>query len=412
MRRTAETLREQSRAMKTMAQGEGLKGNYADELKEKAGGLEKRLREVAGRYEDVAGIKGQNQGPLLGWADELEDFQREANRLWRQAHDEKKTKGEEGDKGPKSPGSGMEEDPLAKLQSRYNERAGHYAGQIDDAIGDVVKDSAWENFKDGVGAVVNNKWVKIAFEVAGIVAMVIGVVALFCTPAGWLVGLATAITFAIAAKDVLALATGHGSWYSVGLDVLAIATMGAGRAAGSALKATQASTKAAASTQSGSRAGREVLRNSRGGSKLDVLKSLQNRSDVPASVKARAADLHGKIGRRALEARARGTMNEFQRTTQATKRDALRYGGDTDFAAGVNDINRMRGAYPDSSAVQNASAPTGALQTVNTGSWAAGTSLGVVPRGLGPSDAAPNKPYSEGYVQWKSQFDEPFAVGY
>src|SRR5690348_2921109 len=74
MRNLADSLCQQAHELKIIGHGEGLKGKYADKLRDKSNELEKHLREVAERYENTNGY-------VSSWADELEGMQAESIRI-------------------------------------------------------------------------------------------------------------------------------------------------------------------------------------------------------------------------------------------------------------------------------------------------------------------------------------------
>lgn len=78
MKKLAATLREQATTLRKCEDREVLQGKYADKIREKSGDLEKHFRQTAARYERVT-------GDLSSWADDLEDFQRRADRILKDA---------------------------------------------------------------------------------------------------------------------------------------------------------------------------------------------------------------------------------------------------------------------------------------------------------------------------------------
>ncbi|MFD7501544.1 putative T7SS-secreted protein [Streptomyces sp. NPDC059850] len=253
MKDLAKTLRDQARILRKVDDGDALKGNYADKIREKSGELEKHFRETAGRYERVVGDLGK-------WANELEGFQERADGILKAAkradeHHAAEVKKKEAeakkDDDKKAPEDSDSDSHLASYRKQLNEviserdtRAQHFANNIGDDISDVIKDSTWENFAQGLDT---------ALEVIGYLGLALAVVAIFCTPVGWVAALATALTWVSLAGHVLLAVTGEGSWTDVAFDALALATMGLGTAAMKGLKAgralTKTASKAAASTQ-------------------------------------------------------------------------------------------------------------------------------------------------------------------
>ncbi|SOR79888.1 hypothetical protein SCNRRL3882_3347 [Streptomyces chartreusis NRRL 3882] len=68
MKGVASSLREQARLLRGIGNDDELEGKCAVSLRDESEGLEKKLREVAERYENVHGY-------LTSWAGELEGFQ-------------------------------------------------------------------------------------------------------------------------------------------------------------------------------------------------------------------------------------------------------------------------------------------------------------------------------------------------
>lgn len=252
MKNLASTLRDQAATLRKAADGEALKGKYADKIREKSGDLEKRFRETASRYERVVGDLGN-------WATDLEGFQERADgvlRAAKQADEEhaaevKKKEAEakkDGDK--KAPEESDPDSHLAPFRKQLNQvisdrndRARHYAENIDGDIRDIIKDSGWENFKDWVHEHADT--IKSVVEVLSWAATLIGVIALFFTPVGWLATLiavsAISLTALVGVGHTLLALSGDGSWTDVAMDVFALATLGFGSVA---MKGVKSATKA------------------------------------------------------------------------------------------------------------------------------------------------------------------------
>ncbi len=260
----AGTLRDQARILRQAADGEALKGKYADKIREKSDELEKHFRETAARYERVVGDLGN-------WANELEDFQERADGALRSAkradeehaaevrkrEAEAKKDGKDGDKP-----SAQEADPdshlapyhkqLNQVISERNSRAEHFAANIGHDISDIIKDSRWENIKDWVHEHADT--IKSVVEILSWAATIIGVIALLFTPVGWVATLVTwaalSLTGLVGLGHTLLALSGDGSWTDVAMDVFALATLGFGSIAMKGVKAATTALKAA------SRAGR------------------------------------------------------------------------------------------------------------------------------------------------------------
>ncbi|MBY8884888.1 hypothetical protein K7472_08505 [Streptomyces sp. PTM05] len=399
MRRLASTLRDQARELKAIGAEDGLKGQYADALRGGARELECHLRQTAERYEHV-------QGHLASWADELEDFQSESATILRRAQDTAAPR-RSGDDDALKP----YRDALTRLTALRDERASHYAGRIKRACKDVIKDSPWESFEDAADAVFDNEWSQKFFELASWVVTVVGVVALFVTPAGWVVDLALGITFALAAKDVLALAVGEGSWFDIGMDTLGFLTMGTGKVAFGMLKGIQTATGAAAEAVAEERAAAESLHESRG--VLDRTYRITNRRGSSGAAKAEARRVRAGALARARQAGLAARQAERSRELlEATPREAFAFGGDREAASACKNITRLREEYAQSPEVQKASAHMEGWRSTFNAGWRVGMASDGIDKTLGHSDALPMKPSFGPYDDFKDQFTSTVGTGW
>ena len=256
MKDLASTLRDQARILRKAADGDALTGKYADKIRDKSGELEKHFRETAARYERVVGDLGN-------WANELEDFQERADgvlRAAKQADEEhaaevKKKEAEAKESGEKNASGSSDPDShlapyhkqLNQIVSERDSRAQHYADNIGDDISDIIKDSTWENFKDGVREHADT--IKSVVEVLSWAATAIGIIALLFTPVGWLATLITvsaiSLTALVGVGHTLLALSGDGSWTDVAMDVFALATLGFGSVAMKGVKAATTALKTA-----------------------------------------------------------------------------------------------------------------------------------------------------------------------
>ncbi|MGC0384333.1 putative T7SS-secreted protein [Streptomyces sp. SAI-129] len=259
MKNLASTLRDQAGILRQAADGDALKGKYADKIREKSGDLEKRFRETASRYERVIGDLGN-------WAKELEGFQERADgvlRAAKQADEEHAAEVKKKEAEAKKDGDEKaleESDPTSHLApfrkqlnqviSDRNSRARHYADNIGDDISDIIKDSGWENFKDWVHEHADT--IKAVVEVLSWAATLIGVIALFFTPVGWLATLiavtAISLTALVGIGHTLLALSGDGSWTDVAMDVFALTTLGFGSVAMKGVKSATTALKSASRT--------------------------------------------------------------------------------------------------------------------------------------------------------------------
>jgi hypothetical protein len=133
---------------------------------------------------------------------------------------------------------------LAKAVSFRNDRASHYAGVINSAIDDGVKDSWWDQFKDFVS---QYAWlIKDICTALEVVATILAVVALFIPGVNIIAALlwiGFGLTAAALLGRVMLAATGNGSWFDVAMDAFALLTFGVGKFAASGLEAVSEGTE-------------------------------------------------------------------------------------------------------------------------------------------------------------------------
>lgn len=371
MKHVAQSLRDQAADLRVIGHGEGLKGKYADKLRSSAMDLEKHLRQVAERYEHV-------HGHLTRWSKELESIQDESVSLLhkaRSAEDNAKPAQHAasypaaahptGDAA--APPPVHHDDPvhpyrvsLHHLTHHRNERANHYAQLIDANCNDIIKDSEWERLSGRVGDILSNRWLNDVFNVLGIIVSVVGIIALFCTPVGWILDACMAIGFAMAAKDFLAAATGNGSWFDLGLDVVGFAGGYAFGRALKSLKTIRAATKLASEGAAAEEAGNQVMQDSENVMR-DTYHETNSRTSSRAA-RARARQTRGLVRGRAEAAGTAARATEHARPMpEPSRTETALSGGEKESAAQYKDINAMRTRYPHNLAVQQASRHAGTV---------------------------------------------------
>jgi len=114
---------------------------------------------------------------------------------------------------------------LHKAVKFRDDRAGYWAGQINSASHDSLKDSWWDSFKDFIG---HWAWlIKDICTALEVIGAVLAIIALFATGVGWLLMVAFIVTAVALLGRTLLAATGNGSWLDVALDFVALVTLGA-----------------------------------------------------------------------------------------------------------------------------------------------------------------------------------------
>uniref|UniRef100_A0AAU3HYN7 Uncharacterized protein n=1 Tax=Streptomyces sp. NBC_01393 TaxID=2903851 RepID=A0AAU3HYN7_9ACTN len=219
----AEKLRDQAKNLQAISNEDKLKGKYAKSLREESSTLEKHMREVAGRYERV-------HGHLTTWANELEDFQSDADNVLRRAKEkqeeietEKAKESASDDKNAPNPSvSGTDHDPLQEYRNQLNTvtgerdtRADHHAGKIKDGIDDIIEDSWWDDVKGWAHD--NADLIKAFIDVLGWVATAAGFLALLIPGLNLLV---LGIAILTVGLRLLLVASGDATWTDVIFDVV------------------------------------------------------------------------------------------------------------------------------------------------------------------------------------------------
>lgn len=244
----AATILNQISALKKIAGGgsDALIGEYADKIRESASDLVGTLQTVHERYAKVASALG-------GWESDLVTAQamslkalNEAEGPYQQLQLLNGPTISAPQTSPPAPLTPQEQQEAAahkaavsKAQGQLNDaigdlhkavqfrddQANYWAGQINSASDDSLRDSWWDSFKDFIG-----KWawlIKDICTVLEVVAAILAIVALFLTGIGpLLLALAFVMTAAALLGRTVLAATGNGSWLDVIMDAVALATLG------------------------------------------------------------------------------------------------------------------------------------------------------------------------------------------
>ncbi|MFI5687685.1 putative T7SS-secreted protein [Streptomyces sp. NPDC051636] len=400
----AESLREQARLLRGIKNDNELKGKYAGKLRDESEVLEKHLREVAERYEHV-------HGHLTNWANELEDFQSDADKVLANAKKEQeeleaeKAENSSGDKDTPLPSeSGEDHDPLRKYREQLDritgdrdDRAEHYARKIGEQLNDVIKDSWWDNVKGWVHD--NADWIKTVLDGLGWVATIAGIVAIWIPVLNFLV-LGIAI-LTILTRSLL-VASGDASWTDLAFDVGGLLLMGIGRGGLAALKGANKVTSAAA--QSTRTAGLKAGLRSHKGMLNDLSKAMANAQD--------------DVSRKFFSDLRNYTLKKISRDTGLVAKGATEVStvskwlhlGDDEAAGLFGQLRANKGVFPG--------AVAGGASKIGHAGYAAsmfaaygGMGVDVVDKSLSKSDSVGwlaehhllpgDKPYNDGYNTWK-----------
>jgi hypothetical protein len=248
--RMATTLTDQIAALRKIAAGGAdsvLVGQYAEKIRLSAADLAGQLGKVVGRYQKVSSALSQ-------WAPDLEQAQARSSAALNEAEGPYRTlqiKPGFPASGTLTPAQQQEKQyydrsvqraqsdldvaraMLARAVTFRDERASHWAGVINSAIDDGVKDSFWDGvvgaWDDFAGFIGRYAWlIKDICTVLEIAATALAFIALFATGVGWLLAAAFVVMGLALAGRFLLAATGHGSWLDVAMDAFALLTLGIG----------------------------------------------------------------------------------------------------------------------------------------------------------------------------------------
>ncbi|WP_254394783.1 hypothetical protein [Streptomyces sp. AC512_CC834] len=412
MTKIAEYLRNQAEALTAMADADNLKGKYADELAENSRGLGRKLDLAEDRYREV-------KGHLSSWADDLEDFQKAADKTLDDARDaqriidahsgkgDKKATGNQ--KGASDEAASTDVDPALKrakedltaarrrlntTEGDYQERAAHYASKIRSSIDDDMKDSWWNDFKAWVA---DAEWLGDIADWASWAATAVGVVAMFFPAVGVI---ALALTVVVAAIHITQAVTGNGSWFDVVMDLGALKLARTGMKAAKAMKALQNSSRKTAADLAKGQAKSQASR-ANASARKTAAKAERKRGGTSRKSRdrARAKRLRMEGENRAAGKRASNEVRdtEMPQITAAEKASAI---GDKAMAKQMKDINKWRDAYPDNRTLASNASQAQRHKDAVQGAWATSTILDAADKG---ADAATN----DGYSRMKDRMTAP-----
>ncbi|MFI9819827.1 hypothetical protein ACIHFC_05015 [Streptomyces sp. NPDC052013] len=407
----AQKLRDQAKNLKAISDDETLKGKYVKALRDESGTLEKHMREVAGRYERV-------HGHLTKWANELEDFQSDADKLLHQAKQKQdeieadKAKSGSGDKDtPQASPSGTEhpdDDPLHSYRTRLStitgnrdSRASHHAGNIRDEIDDVIEDSWWDDVKGWVHDHADG--IKAFIDVLGWVATAAGFLALAIPGLNLLVLGIALLTIGL---RLLLVASGDASWTDVIFDVvgglLVVGGLGAAAKLAKGAKATRDAAQAArtAGLRQGLRGVKGILDDT--GRMMTKLPEGPGRQALGAARNAMRKSISQNVGLVA------------KKPLSVSPLSTLLHLGDKEMAGMAKALQANKAAFPEAASA----AADKAYKSYQVGLGIAWTGMGmdVMDKSLGKSDLTSwtkeefgtgEKPYNAAYSDWKDNTLKP-----
>mgnify|MGYP001233476470 CR=1 FL=1 len=411
MKKIAEYLRTQAEALTAMADADNLKGKYADELAENARGLGRKLDLAEDRYREV-------KGHLSNWADELEDFQKRADKALHDAQEAQRTIESRSKRDDHSPGDSekkgeqdsSDEDPVLKqakedleearkrlnsAEGGYQERSSHFARKIRSSIDDDMKDSWWNDIK---GWVADADWLGDIADWASWAATIVGAVAIFFPALGVI---ALALTVVVAAIHITQAVTGNGSWFDVLMDLGALKLARNGMKAAKAIKALQQNSRKAAAGLAKEKSTAQAAR-ANAGARKTAAKSERKRGGGTSrknreNARARRLRLEGE--NRAAGKRAADEVRDAE-MPQITASDKAKSIGDENLAKQIKDINKWRDTHPNSPELASNASQAQRHADVVRGSWTASTVLDV-------GDKGADSMTDDGYSRMKDRMTAP-----
>lgn len=242
LERTARLIAEQAEALRALADPTAWTADTADAFRDQARDLEREISKAEARYSAVG-------GHVVAWAGMIEDARRQADLLRVAAQEQQRildtTAEAEPQPDPMNPALPPQ---LSEAGKQVNDRRGRAQEEIErlrsdlerlldehrsngQEIGRLIRASQDDGLNDGfwdrVKAWIANHapLLRDIATWAGRIAAVVGLIALFCTPLGWVAAAAAAI--AVLASGAL-LISGDGSWGSFLLNVVGLASFGIG----------------------------------------------------------------------------------------------------------------------------------------------------------------------------------------
>lgn len=414
MKKIAEYLRTQAASLAAMADADNLKGKYAEKLSEEARGLGRKLDLAEDRYREV-------KGHLGGWAEDLEEFQKRADRALRDAReaqrsiDAHESRADDPprpspDKPAEKPADTPKEDPRLKqakedlqdartrldsAESDYQERASHYARKIRSSIDDDMKDNWWNDFKAWVA---DAEWLNKFAEWASLVTTALSFVAILFPGVG---GLILALSVMVALIHAGQAVTGNGSWVDLVMDIGGLKLAVVGIKAAKAVDALHGSSRSTAARLAREKASAEASQANQG-ARTAAQRAERRRGGGTSGTnrkRARARRLRAEQENRAAGESAAREVREAE-LPEISKAEALNSGWDRQLGQQVKDTQSLRDAHPGNASLADNAREAERHQKIARGAWAASTAIDL-------SDKTADAVSGDGYSQAKERATAP-----
>jgi hypothetical protein len=341
------------RAIATTGGQAALQGEYADALAECADELAQDLDKAHHRFAVVG-------SQLSSWQPSLQQARDQTGQQLLRAEDAEAQRfanqpqpGDHGDELTPEQQSAVDvrrtrreaaESDLAAIRSEHertmtalDEDAAAVSRAIRDAADDDLKDGFWDGVKDWVHR--HAAVLTFIADICSWVVTVVAVIALFCTPVGWVIALAIVAGVAALALHSALAWSGDGSWVDVAFDAIGLLTLGAGKVATQGAKAGRMLSLARAGRVEGAAARATVAATAR--TELAAARGPVARA-VTWLVRSNKVAVTARGSSAYVRAFA-GTMRTVLPETTALERLAV--GGDDVVAAMTKEINVFRATY-------------------------------------------------------------------
>ena len=238
---------------------------------------------------------------------------------------------------------------LTRAVGLRDQQAARCASAINKAIDDGVKDSWWDHVKDWVDR--NAGWLKTAANVLGWIATGLALLALLI-PGLNIVALA--FLGAMLLIHTMLAAAGDGSWLDVGLDVLALATLGTGKLVTAMAREAVTGAEDAVATAAGRAAAKAAIREDSpalGAARARVAASQGAKPWERAAARAQLNSLKTQVARTARRTAVRAIRNEPLPKVSLIARAWA--GGEKELAQYTAQARSWAGRFPEARGVQH-----------------------------------------------------------
>jgi hypothetical protein len=270
---------------------------------------------------------------------------------------------------------------LAKIVEEASARDRYWAGRIGDAIDDKLTDSFWDGVHNWIEH--HKRWVDDLNAVLGVATTAAAFLAMAFPPLGAGVLAISAVGLAVHGVEYEA---GDASLVEIGLDVVGLASFGAGKLISGSLEETFQATRTAAAEAARTDAADAVRAAESAGSATDRYAAQQ----LGYGAEARALAKGNIAAQRVMDAPSADVG--FWRALWAGSREDAHY---------LNDTRNLLAEFSEDSAVKRAAAGLDRLSIAGKANWIPATLVDVNDKAV---EYVPGLPYGERYGRWKEHF--------